>query len=205
MNRIKGWWDDKLIPPGSTTWDDTGNNSAYQSKQAAFVRNPPSIYGWMQTNDKELLENSTMAPMPAGTSGSYSTAGAWSWSIFKGTKNEPGAKDLIRYLLDPGRLQSVYEQVGGRWFPIYKDGPKHEFWTSKKIFQYYPDLLAGGRGMWYPAQPKPALMAALGEVRNRNVIPDMVQDIIVKSTPVEQAVKTAHSALEEIFKARGAM
>ena len=66
MKRVKGWWDDKLIPPDSPTWDDTGNNSAYQKKQAAFVRNPPSIYGWMQTNDTELLENSTMAAFPAG-------------------------------------------------------------------------------------------------------------------------------------------
>jgi hypothetical protein len=32
----------------------------------------------------------------------------------------------------------------------------------------------------------------------------MVQDIIVKGTPVEQAVKTAHDAMTEIFKARGA-
>jgi ABC-type glycerol-3-phosphate transport system substrate-binding protein len=159
----------------------------------------------MQTNDKELLENSTMAPFPAGKAGSFAAAGAWSWSVFKTTKNEPGAKDLIRYLLDPQRLQSVYEQVGGRWYPIYKDGPKHEWWSSKKIFQYYPDLLAGGRGNWYPAQPKPALMAALGEMNNRNVIPDMVQDIIVKGTPVEQAITTAHSALEEIFEARGAL
>ena len=42
-------------------------------------------------------------------------------------------------------------------------------------------------------------------MRNRNVIPDMVQDIIVKGTPVEQAVKTAQSGMEEIFKARGAL
>src|SRR6266487_3803212 len=37
MKRIKGWWDEKLIPPDSPTWDDTGNNSAYQKRQAAFV------------------------------------------------------------------------------------------------------------------------------------------------------------------------
>ena len=36
MKRIKGWWDAKLIPPSSPTWDDTGNNAAFQSKQAAL-------------------------------------------------------------------------------------------------------------------------------------------------------------------------
>ena len=30
----------KIIPPGAISWDDSGNNKAYQSKQAAFVMNP---------------------------------------------------------------------------------------------------------------------------------------------------------------------
>jgi multiple sugar transport system substrate-binding protein len=204
MKRLKSWWDDKLIPPDSTTWDDTGNNSAYQKKQSAFVLNPPSIYGWMVSNDKDLLANSTMAAVPAGKSGSYSGSGSWSWSIFTSTKNLDGGKDLIRYLMDPKRLQDVYAQVGGRWYPIYADGNKDEFWTSKPQFKFYPDLLQGGRDSSWPASPEPKLMAALGEVGTRLVIPDMVQDFIVKNTPVEEAVKKAHDAMVEIFKARGA-
>jgi multiple sugar transport system substrate-binding protein len=204
MKRLKGWWDDKLIPPDSPTWDDTGNNAAYQKKQAAFVHNPPSIYGWMQQNDQELLQNSTMAAFPAGKSGSFAGAGSWSWSLFKNSKNVDGGKDLIRYVMDPKRLQAVYAQVGGRWYPIYVDGNKDEFWTSKPHFKFYPDLLQGGRDTVWPAQPEPKLMAAIGEVRTRLMIPDMVQDIIVKSTAPEEAVKKTHDAMVEVFKARGA-
>lgn len=204
MKIIKGWWDEKLIPPDSPTWDDTGNNSAYQKKQAAFVLNPPSIYGWMQQNDTDLLANSTMAALPAGKSGSYSGSGSWSWSIFKSSKNVDGGKDLIRYLMDPKRLQAVYAQVGGRWFPIYQDGNKDEFWTSKPQFKFYPDLLTGGRDISYPATPEPKLMAALGEVGTRLIIADMVQNIIVKNMAPEESVKMAHDAMVEVFKARGA-
>jgi multiple sugar transport system substrate-binding protein len=204
MKRIKGWWDAKLIPPSSPTWDDTGNNAAFQSKQAAFIINPPSVYGWMVANDKELLDNSTMAPLPAGTAGSYAGSGAWSWSIFKVSKNIDGAKDLIRYLLDPKRLQTVYAQVGGRWYPIHVDGQKDEFWTSKPQFKFYPDLLTGGRDGSWPAQPTANLMAALGEVSTRLIIADMVQNMIVKGTSPEEAVKGAHDAMVEVFKARGA-
>ncbi len=204
LKRIKGWWDAKLIPPSSPTWDDTGNNAAFQSKQSAFVINPPSIYGWMVANDKDLLDNSTMAPVPAGTSGSYSGSGSWSWSVFKASKNIDGAKDLIRYLLDPTRLQSIYAQVGGRWYPIYVDGQKDEFWASKPQFKFYPDLLTGGRNTTWPAQPTATLMAALGEVGTRLIIADMVQSMIVKGTSPEEAVKGAHDAMVEVFKARGA-
>lgn len=204
MKRIKGWWDAKLISPSSPTWDDTGNNAAFQSKQAAFVINPPSIYGWMVANDKDLLDNSAMVATPAGTAGSFAASGAWSWSIFKPSKNVDGAKDLIRYLLDPARLQAVYAQVGGRWYPIYVDGQKDEFWTSKPQFKFYPDLLNGGRDVSWPAQPTSTLEAALGEVSTRLIIPDMIQNMIVKGTSPEEAVKAGHDAMVEVFKARGA-
>jgi multiple sugar transport system substrate-binding protein len=204
ITRIKGWWDDKLIPPDSPTWDDTGNNAAFQKKQAAFVINPPSIYGWMVANDQDLLKNATMAAVPAGKSGTYSSSGAWSWSIFKTTKNADGGKDLIHYLMDPKQLQAVYSQVGGRWFPIYQDGIKDEFWTSKPQFKFYPDLLKGGRDISYPAAPDANMFAALGEVQTRLMIPDMVQEVVVKGTAVPDAVKKAHDAMVEVFKARGA-
>ncbi len=204
VNRIKSWWDAKLIPPDSPTWDDTGNNAAFQKKQSAFVINPPSIYGWMVANDQDLLSNATMAAIPAGKSGSYSSSGAWSWSIFQNTKNVDGAKDLINYLLDPKRVQAVYSQVGGRWYPIYQDGIKDEFWASKPQFKGYPDLLKGGRDTSYPAAPDANLFAALGEIGNRLTLADMVQNVIVKNMPVADAVKGAHDAMVEVFKARGA-
>jgi multiple sugar transport system substrate-binding protein len=204
VQRIKGWWDARLIPPDSPTWDDTGNNAAYQSKRVAFVINQPSIYGWMDQHDQGLLSNSTMAPLPAGKSGAYAIAGNWSWSIFKTSKNTAGAKDLIRYLMDPQGLQSVYAKVDGRWYPIYADGQKDPFWTSKPQFAFYPALIASGRDISWPAQPSPALMAALGEMNSRLIIPDMIQDVIVKGTAVEGAVKSAHVAMVEVWKARGA-
>jgi multiple sugar transport system substrate-binding protein len=204
MNRVKGWWDDKLIPPDSPTWDDTGNNAAFQKKQAAFIINPPSVYGWMVANDQDLLNNAIMAALPAGTSGSYSGSGAWSWSLFKTSKNVDGGKDLMRYLMDPKRLQAVYSQVGGRWYPIYQDGIKDEFWSSKPQFKFYPDLLKGGRDISYPAAPEAKMFAALGEVQTRLMVPDMVQEIVVKGTPVADAVKKTHDAMVEVFSARGA-
>ena len=42
----------------------------------------PRLNYWMVQNDQELLNNSTMAAMPAGKAGSFSGSGSWSWSIF---------------------------------------------------------------------------------------------------------------------------
>jgi hypothetical protein len=48
------------------------------------------------------------------------------------------------------------------------------------------------------------MFAALGEVQTRLILPDMVQEIVVKGTAVADAVTTAHNAMVEVFKARGA-
>jgi multiple sugar transport system substrate-binding protein len=199
LTRYQSWFKDKLIPPDAISWDDTGNNNAYQAKQVAFVINPPSIYGWMQTNDKELLNNSTMAAIPAGKAGSYSIAGSWSWSIFKATKNVDQAQALVTYLMDPERLQAVYEKIGGRWYPVHKDLQKKDYWTSRPQFKYYPDLINNGRFYTYPVAPDPKLMQALGEVGKRYVIPDMVQAVLVNNQTPEQAAAAAQKAFEEVW------
>jgi ABC-type glycerol-3-phosphate transport system substrate-binding protein len=115
-----------------------------------------------------------------------------------------GGKDLIHYLMDPTRLQTLYSKVGGRWYPIYQGGTKDEFWTSKPQFQFYPDLLKGGRDVSYPAPPDPKTFAALGEIQTRLILPDMVQNVIVKGTSVQESVQQAHDAMVEVFKAHGA-
>jgi multiple sugar transport system substrate-binding protein len=200
LKRYQQWFKEKLIPADAIGWDDTGNNNAYQAKQAAFVINPPSPYDWMQKNDKELLDNSTMAAVPAGKGGSFSIAGSWSWSVFGNSKNVDTAKACINYLMEPDRLQAVYEKIGGRWYPVHKDLQKKEYWTSRPHFKYYPDLINNGRFYTYPLPAEPNLMQALGEAGQRFVIADMVQSVLVKNKAPEAAVDEAQKAFEEIFK-----
>src|SRR5260370_23221780 len=66
LTRVQKWWKDKLIPQDSPAWDDSSNNKAYQSRQAAFVWNPASIFAFLDQNDKELLKDTTQAPNPKG-------------------------------------------------------------------------------------------------------------------------------------------
>jgi multiple sugar transport system substrate-binding protein len=204
MTRIKRWWDEKLIPPDSISWDDTGNNNAYQSKRVAFVDNPASIYGWMIQNDKDLLGNSSMAPMPAGKAGSFSGgAGGWSWSVYNGSKGRDAAIAMIDFLEQPDNLEMECEQVGGRWFPPYQELANKDFWKSKPQFSYYPQLITNAVYGSYPAPPEPKLMAALGEAGTGLVIADMAQAIVVNNTPIEKAVQDAQAKFEAIFKKHG--
>src|SRR2546421_598000 len=55
----------KIIPQGAISWDNSGNNKAYQSRQAAFVMNPSSIYAYLDSNDKDLQQKTRLFPVRA--------------------------------------------------------------------------------------------------------------------------------------------
>jgi hypothetical protein len=55
----------KIIPKGSVSWDNQGNNKAYQSRQVICVLNPSSIYAHLAESDKKLYAVTGMLPVPA--------------------------------------------------------------------------------------------------------------------------------------------
>src|SRR5499426_3336175 len=61
----------KIIPKGAISWDNTGNNKAFQSRQVIFVLNPTSIYAYLAESDKELYDVTGLLPMPAGPAGAF--------------------------------------------------------------------------------------------------------------------------------------
>ncbi len=95
----------KIIPPGAISWDDSGNNKAYQSKQAAFVMNPTSVYAYLDGNDKDLQKVTGIFPVPAGPAGSISQIDTWSLGLFKKSPYPELGKGLIEYMLQPVELR----------------------------------------------------------------------------------------------------
>jgi multiple sugar transport system substrate-binding protein len=200
LTRIKRWWDDQLIPPDATTWDDSSNNGAYQSGLVAFVFNPASIFAFLEANDPDLLAETIQAPFPAGTAGSFPNIGTWSWAIFKDSPNVDAARALIEYIMDPERLQAVYEEVGGRWYPVYKDLVEAEFWQTRPFFEPFPEIIENGRPEWYPAEATPLLLTQLSAVFQRFIVADMAQAVVVSGKTPEEAAAEAQTAMEQVFE-----
>ncbi|PYM66359.1 MAG: hypothetical protein DMD79_03010 [Candidatus Rokuibacteriota bacterium] len=91
----------KIIPPGAISWDNSGNNKAYQSRQAAFVMNPSSIYAYLDGNDKDLQKATGLFPVPAGPKGTINQIDTWAFGAFK----QNPYPELARGLLDYGQLR----------------------------------------------------------------------------------------------------
>src|SRR2546430_9327817 len=62
-------WKAGVLPPGVTTWDNTMNNSTYQSGKAVFVMNAITISLWLESNNPELLAKTGHYTFPRGPNG----------------------------------------------------------------------------------------------------------------------------------------
>lgn len=199
MERIKRWWDNGLIPENAASWDDAGNNTAYNSGQAAFVFNPASIFAYLEANDPELLADTTQAPFPAGPAGNFPSVGTWSWSVFESSPNVDAGKQLITALMQPEPLQAVYEQVGGRWYPVYRDLAQAPFWQERPFFADFPEIIENARPPWYPAPASPLLLTQLSAVYQTLILPEMVQEVLINDVPPADAVAAAQTRMEQAF------
>jgi len=184
----------KIIPKGSISWDNQGNNKAYQSRQVVFVLNPSSIYAHLAESDKELYDMTGMLPIPAGPAGAIEELSTGEWMIFKHTPYPEVAKGLVQYYMDPENLRIVMEEGGGRWGPPYKGMYNTAFW-QRPTFQHWRVMLERGRQFASPGSQG----AAAGEVLATGVLSRMIQRVLVENVEAEKAVEEAHKKVAEIY------
>ena len=184
----------KIIPKGSVSWDNTGNNKAYQSRQVVFVLNPTSIYAHLAESDKELYDTTRLLPTPAGPAGAIEELTTAEWLLFKHNPYPEVVKGLMEYWMAPENLRVVIEEGDGRWGPPYKGMYDSDFW-KRPVFQHWRTMLDRGRQFPYAG----ATNAASSEVIATNVISRMMHRVLVESWEAEKAVEEAHKKAAEIY------
>jgi len=184
----------KIIPKGAVSWDNTGNNKAYQSRQVIFVQNATSIYAYLADSDKELYNATGLLPMPAGPAGAFATLTNQYWMLFKHNPYPEVAKGLVEYWMAPENLRVMIEEGDGRWGPPYKGMYDSDFW-KRPVFQHWRGMLETGRQFPYPGTTN----AATGEVLSTYVIGHMMHRVLVDNWEAERAVEEAHKKAAEIY------
>jgi len=186
---VKSWWDAKIIPPGSLGWDAGGNNKIYQSGQACFICNPPSVYAALVSSDPELAKNTLLAPMPY-----FTPIDGWQWAIPKDSKNIDLAKKCLREWMKPAAIQAFIEQDIYRC-PPYKGLYEKPYWQQSDLLKQFKKFLDTGRFNSWPSPPTPVT----GEMINSNVVPNMIAAMLVEKRTPEEAAERGHKQLQEML------
>jgi multiple sugar transport system substrate-binding protein len=185
----------KIIPKGAISWDNTGNNKAYQSRQVIFVTNPTSIYAHLAESDKELYDVTQLLPVPAGPAGAVDSLSTTEWLLFKHNPYPEVAKGLAAYWMAPENLRVTIEEGDGRWGPPYPKMFESDFW-KRPVFQHWRTMLERGRQFAYAGVTNPAS----SEVIATQVISRMMHRVLVENWEAEKAVEEAHKKVAEIYE-----
>ena len=187
--------EDKIIPPGAVSWDDGGNNNAYQGGQVWATSNPTSIYGWLVKNKPELAKGTKFYPYPKGPAGEFGQVDVWGMMLFKASKAPDAAKAIIGNFADPAQYTKYIDDMKGRFLPVYKNLLDRPLWKSDPLFEQYTTIAKNGRIMAYNASPT----APYGDITTTFVIGDMMQDLLVKKQQPEQALQTFITKAKAIY------
>jgi len=184
----------KIIPKGTVSWDNTGNNKAYQSRQVIFVLNPTSIYAHLEQSNKDLYNDTGLLPTPAGPAGAFEELTTAEWLLFNKNPYPEFAKGLVEYWMAPENLRVTIEEGGGRWGPPYPSMYDSDFW-KRPAFKHWRVMLERGRPFPYPGTQSPAS----SEVVSTSVIARMMHRVLVEKWEPEKAVAEAHNKVADIY------
>jgi len=187
--------EDKIIPPGSTNWDNGANNTAFQSEQLVITSNPTSIYNWLLANKPEIAKGTKFYSYPGGPAGSFGQVDVWGQGLFKNGKGGDGARALLSSFIDPTWYANyINKGLKGRFVPVYKDMGKDPLW-KQDLYSEYQTIIDTARSMSFSGNP----LGALAELTSKYVLADLVQDVLVKKVKPADALATFVKTAQEIY------
>ena len=199
---IKDMFDEGTIPRSTLTWDDGGNNTAYQTGRTAFTLNPPSIYQWMVENDEELLANTALIATPSGPGEmgqKASSVSSFMWMVSDSSDMSDEAKAWLEYFYEPERYRELIDAVGGRWVPIYPMLTKSmPLFTETEAFANFDEMAATGIVDGYRGPPS----ALSAEIATAKIVSNSVQRMLVDGDFAEDAVAWAQTEMENLAAAQ---
>ncbi len=189
----------KIIPRrGWAATVTSYNNELYQTKAAATVINPTSIYGWLQVNDRKLLADTHLYAPPSGPRGSFAEAGVWAWAVMKRSRDVDAARDAIWYFMGPDRYAKVLDAVPGRWVPAFRGMLDTDFWRTGE-FSQLARIAINARTRAYPV----GAASWRDHVENTFVLSDMLHRVCVEGIDTAEAVGWAQIRCEAAYRRLG--
>lgn len=184
---------DGLFPPGVTTWDGAGDNTAYQSGNVMYIANPGSVYLYMLKNDPDLANGTKYSALPAGPALRVSPASVVVRSISAKSQYKAEANDLLAYLADDDFMKDYFNVA--IYGPVLKSEVDFPIFKTSPVHAGLLDLALNGTPDAYPDVSN----AAFAEYQNNFLTPKMVQRIVVDKVSIDQAIKETQDACQKIY------
>jgi len=186
---------DKSTPPSALGWDDSGNNKAYLSGQAAMVFNSGSIVNVLKNDYPDLYANTGIAALPSGPKGNAIPGISNYLGIFKASKNVPLAEKFISYLTEKNWYGDWIKRGAPINIPVYTSLASDPVWQTPYTKPFI-DSVKSFKFLGYPQVYKPAD----GEIYNLRLVNDAFQSMMSGSSSVADGLSTLQKKVQDANK-----
>jgi multiple sugar transport system substrate-binding protein len=190
---VDGYDNKKVFPPGVLTWDQTGDNDAFQSGRTIFAFNPLSIPTWLRDKKPDLLEKTGTYLLPAGPKHLVQSVGSVAMSVRSDSRFRDRASDLIYFLYDREYYREFFNraQYGPTTEAHYAYPAFDQHWLKSRV-----DLAKSGKPSGWPD----VYNEAYAETQTAFHVPRMLQRIVVDRWTPERAFEEAADAYQKVYQ-----
>jgi multiple sugar transport system substrate-binding protein len=183
----------KSFPPGVLTWDQTGDNDAFQSGRTLFAFNSLTIPAWMRDNKPELFETVGTYVYPVGPKAHVQGGDGVGMSVRADSKLLDKINDLIYFLYDRDYYKDFYSL--GQWGPTteahYDNVAFSQSWLKVRV-----ELAKTGKPAGWPdVNNEP-----FNEAQTQFIIPRMMQRVISDKMPPDKSFEVAAEEYATLYK-----
>ena len=186
-------WKSGTLPPGVTTWDNTMNNSTFQSGKAVFILNPITLTLWIEANNPEMIPKMGHYMYPKGPKGLVHPVNFGSRSVMKQTKVPELAKQFLWDSMEPGKMDR--EHSVSQWGPVLKAYTGFDVWKKKSYMKNLVELSLHAEPEGHPD----VFNDAWREQATNTTISRMLQRLAVDNWARDKAFTEALDVLGRIY------
>jgi multiple sugar transport system substrate-binding protein len=186
-------WKSGVLPPGVATWDNTMNNSTFQSGKAVFILNPITLSLWLEVNNPELLAKTGHYTYPRGPKALIQPVTYGSRSILKYTKVPELAKQFLWDSMEPGKMDR--ELSVSQWGPALKAYLSFDVWKKKPFMKGLVEMSQRGEPQGWPD----VFNDAWREQFTNTTISRMLQRLVIDNWSRDKAFVETLDVLNRIY------
>jgi ABC-type glycerol-3-phosphate transport system substrate-binding protein len=187
----------KFLPADAQSWDDSSNNRALISGNAAFIYNPPSAWAVATRDAPAVAQDTWHLPPPAGPKGRFTPHSMNFWAMWKFAQNKSACRELIEFLMLPENVDARSAAVLGYDLPPFAKMATSNVWDNigppPGTVYHYPVRANHGSTEHLAHLPAPAEIAV--QIYNRGTLPTMIAKLKAGET-IDQVITWGNRELE---------
>jgi ABC-type glycerol-3-phosphate transport system substrate-binding protein len=198
VKQVLAWFQKlvKVLPPDVFAWDDSSNNKALISGQAALIMNPPSAWAVAVRDAPKVAEQCWHFSSPKGPKGRFDPAQPSFWGIWKFSPNKAAAKSLSLHLWETPSVEQLVAGSHGYDIPCFGSLRGFKTWAEEGppkggIWNYPPrgDVIESVSG-----SPAPANIA--NQIYAQATMAKMIAQCTQSGKTIDQAIDWAAQEIE---------